>query len=60
MTPSTNADAIIQTEPLPSSRGFLEDGDLSRVVKLVLRDAVKHVVEIVFLARDAIAQAGFG
>ena len=48
--------AIFQSKTLR----LFQDGDLSCVVKLVLRDAVQQMVEIVFLAGDAIAKAGLG
>ena len=39
------------------SLGFLQDGDLPGVIKLVLRDSVQHEIEIVSLPGNAIAQA---
>src|SRR5258708_22767234 len=39
---------------------FFEDGNLSSVVEFMLRDSVQHEIEIVFLARNALAQARVG
>ena len=39
---------------------FLQDGDLPRMVELMLRHSMQHEVEIVFLPRNPLAQARSG
>src|SRR5215831_17711714 len=40
-------------------RGLLQERNLPRMIELMLRDAVKHVIEVVALAGNAVAQARF-
>src|SRR5215472_4139264 len=48
-----------ERNPSVNLRGLLQNRDLPSVIKLVLRDAVKHMKEVVSLARNAVPQAGF-
>src|SRR5580700_7546533 len=45
---------------LASEECLLQDGNLARVIKLMLRDSVQHEIEIILLTGNALAQAGLG
>ena len=40
--------------------GLLQNRDLPRVIKLMLRDAMEHVIKVVTLSRNAVAQSFIG